>query len=75
MLYVHPDRQSQGVGSTLVDRLEREAASRGWTEIGAYASITARPFFERRGYRVMRENIAVRGGIALKNYFMEKDLI
>lgn len=74
MLYAHRDRQGQGIGSVLADRLEQEAAARGWAKISAYASITARPFFERRGYRIARENIAVRDGIALRNYLMTKEL-
>lgn len=32
------------------------------------------PFFESRGYSVVRENIAVRRGIELKNFLMEKPL-
>ena len=37
------------------------------------ASITARPFFEKRGYRVIREQQVERKGILLTNYVMEKE--
>ena len=74
MLYVHRDRQGQGIGSVLADHLEQEAAERGWTKISTYASITARPFFERRGYRIIRESPVMRRGIALRNYLMAKEL-
>lgn len=37
-----------------------------------HASITARPFFEKRGYRVIREQLVERRGEKLKNFVMEK---
>ncbi len=37
----------------------------------ATASITARPFFEKRGYKIIREQSVDRCGISLKNYVME----
>ena len=36
-----------------------------------HASITAKPFFEKRGYRTVREQTVIRCGQALKNYRME----
>ena len=40
-----------------------------------YASITAKPFFEQRGYRVVRENTVVRCNIKLNNFIMEKKFV
>ena len=37
-----------------------------------HASITARPFFEQRGYRVVRQQQVARGGARLTNFVMEK---
>lgn len=68
-LYVRADRQGQGVGSVLCDLLERTAGGR----VVTHASITARPFFERRGYRVVREQQVERRGVLLTNYVMEKE--
>lgn len=68
-LYVHKDFQGMGIAKALCDRLEM-----GHEHITTYASITARPFFLKRGYRVVRENRVVRHGIELLNYFMEKTL-
>lgn len=66
-LYVHRDYQGMGIATALCGRLES-----GHDYITTYASITARPFFEGRGYRVVRENRAVRHNIELINYLMEK---
>ena len=66
-LYVHRDVQRRGVASALCDALEGAA-----DVIVTDASVTARPFFEGRGYRVLREQQVVRHGVVLVNYRMEK---
>ena len=67
-LYVHKDFQGLGVASALCDRLEAAAAD----PITTHASITARPFFEKRGYAVVKEQQVERKGIHLTNFIMEK---
>lgn len=68
-LYVHKDYQGQGVASAICDELEREA---GEEKIITNASITAKPFFEKRGYKAVKEQQVIRKGIPLTNYVMEK---
>lgn len=68
-LYVHKDHQHQGIATFLCDRLEQAVAAERLT---VAASITARPFFEKRGYRVLQEQQVERHGIILTNYRMEK---
>lgn len=68
-LYVHKDYQNKGVASALCDYLERAFEV---DKIMTHASITAKPFFLRRGYKVIKEQQVIREGIALKNYVMEK---
>lgn len=67
-LYVHHKWQGQGFASALCDALEKQSNS-----ITTESSITAKPFFEKRGYRVMREQEVERQGIVLVNYDMKKD--
>ena len=67
-LYVHKDYQGQGIATALCDALE--AAVSG--NITTHASITAKPFFEHRGYQVCREQTVFRFGIGLTNFVMEK---
>ena len=67
-LYVHKDHQHQGVASALCDRLEAAAEGRVYT----HASITARPFFEKRGYCVQKQQQVERRGELLTNFVMEK---
>lgn len=67
-LYVHHDYQRQGVATLLCDKLE-SVIDRGST-IRTHASITAKPFFEKRGYQVVKEQQVERNGVFLKNYIM-----
>ena len=70
-LYVHKDYQRMGVGTAIADRLEQYAADCRIPVVTTDASITAKPFFEKRGYRTVREQTVIRCGQALKNYRME----
>ncbi len=69
-LFVHRDCLGRGVATAICDRLER--AARG--TVVTHASITARPFFEKRGYRVIKERQVERRGVLLTNFVMEKRL-
>lgn len=68
-LYVHKDYQRQGVATALCDRLEGETSTMRYS---VHASITALPFFQHRGYRIVRSQIVNRQGVLLKNFVMEK---
>ncbi|WP_339315307.1 GNAT family N-acetyltransferase [Paenibacillus sp. FSL R10-2734] len=74
-LYVHKDFQGQGVASALVNKLEMKARELGLHEMDTEASITARPFFERRGYQLIEKQSVERKGVLLINYRMSKKLI
>ena len=67
-LYVHKDFQGRGVATALCGALEQAAAG----PVTTHASVTARPFFARRGYRVLRAQQVERRGVRLANYAMEK---
>ena len=66
-LYVHHAYQHQGIASALCRELEQ-----GFPTVTTHASITARPFFERRGWRVVREQQVERRGVLLTNFVMER---
>lgn len=68
-LFVSKDHQRKGIASAICDELERGAKG---TAITTRASITALPFFERRGYVVMAERQIERGGIPLTCFDMIK---
>lgn len=68
-LYVRKDYQGQGIASAICDELERFAAGKTFT---THASITAKLFFQHRGYHVVRKQEVIRHGVALTNFVMEK---
>ena len=68
-LYIHRDFQRRGIAAALCDALEAASAAKTFT---THASLTARPFFEHRGWRVIREQVVFRRGVALSNFVMER---
>lgn len=67
-MYVHAEYQNKGAATAICEQLENQVQG----NIIIHASITAKPFFEKRGYVVVKEQKVERQGIFLKNYVMEK---
>lgn len=67
-LYVHTDYQGRGIATAICDQLEQAVQG----SIITHASITARPFFEKRGYKLIKEQRVERQGLFLINFVMEK---
>ena len=74
MLYVHPAAAGHGVGSMLVDALEKLAAARGARRLRAEVSDRAQDFFKRRGFVPQQRNTVPLGDEWLANTTMEKPL-
>ncbi|EJB02469.1 putative acetyltransferase [Rhizobium leguminosarum bv. trifolii WSM597] len=72
MMFVHPEFQGLGVASRLLKRVEEEARVLGFRRIYTEASRTARPFFERKGFRVITGQTVEKRGQSLENFLMEK---
>lgn len=70
-LYVHAQFQRQGIASALCDELEHSVSV---SKIITHASVTARGFFAKRGYTVIKEQQVQRKGVFLTNYIMERQL-
>jgi putative acetyltransferase len=72
MLFVDPASQRRGVASALLDTVENAARVQRLAVLNTNASITARPFFEKHGFQVVRsQDVALRGH-RLTNFRMEK---
>jgi putative acetyltransferase len=74
MMFVHPDYQGIGVASLLLGKVETEARKQGLRRIFTEASVTARGFFERRGFIVLTCQSVEKRGQTLTNFRMEKSL-
>lgn len=74
-LYVHHEFQGSGIASRLLDRIEVEAQRLGLARLYTEASITAEPFFRKRGFSVVTaQRVEVRGQ-TFHNFVMEKRLV
>lgn len=69
-LYVHKDYQRQGIATAICDALEAHATAASFT---TEASVTAKPFFENRGYRLISPQQVERRGVFLTNFRMKKE--
>jgi putative acetyltransferase len=74
MLYVHPAAAGQGIGTMLIDALEKLAGSRGAPRLTADVSDSAQEFFKRRGFVAKQRNSVPLGNEWLANTTMEKRL-
>lgn len=73
-MFVHKDWQHKGVASLLLSEVEKMAHGYGVYKISVEVSITARPFFEKRGYKMVKVQKARANRLYLTNYVMEKSV-
>lgn len=74
-LFVHKDYQRKGIAAALLRELENMARQQSISEITTEASITAKPFFEAKGYQVSKEQRKLFGNTEFINYIMKKKII
>lgn len=72
MLYVHKDYQQKHIATALLESCENYAKKNGAESFYTHASVTAEPFFKKKGYIVLRKQTVERSGIKLCNYVMKK---
>ena len=73
--YCHKNFQRMGVGSQLLAMIEATARSLNIVTLTTAASITARSFFEAKGFRVITPQTVEHRGQSFLNFVMEKSLI
>ncbi|MBE7701790.1 GNAT family N-acetyltransferase [Oerskovia sp. Sa1BUA8] len=75
MMFVDPAVTRRGVATALLGRVTEIAREQGADELTTYASLTARPFFEKHGFVVVEEREPVLRGISLTNFSMRRALV
>ena len=72
--YCHHDYIGKGVGNALMAHIKALAVEKRISRIWANVSITAKPFFERQGFKVVKQQTVTRLGVDLINYVMEANI-
>ena len=72
ILFVHKDFQHQGIAFLLYEHLENYAKEKGAEKLTSEVSITAKPFFEKQGFKVDEEQKRRANRLCLTNYKMSK---
>ena len=73
--YCHFQYQGQGVGTKIYRAIEAKAVELHLARLYTEASITAKPFFTKQGFSVIKEQQVSCRGENFVNYLMEKILI
>ncbi|GAB7227609.1 GNAT family N-acetyltransferase [Vibrio rotiferianus] len=72
--FCHWQHQGKGVGTALMQQLIAEGARNFNHRLYANVSLTAKPFFERHGFIVAKQQSVDIRGQTLTNFLMEKEL-
>ena len=70
--YVHHEYQGVGIGASLMNEVFKIANDLDLKRVFAEVSITAKPFFEPKGFTVVKQQVVKIRGAELANYIMEK---
>lgn len=70
--FCHHECQGKGVGRALMEHVLAVGRVRGASRYFSEVSITARPFYEHLGFKVVNEQEVEMRGVKLTNYVMEK---
>ena len=74
LIYTASHAARTGVASRLYARVESDWITAGVHRVFAEVSLSARPFFDRRGFTVEREERVERRGVFFTRFAMAKDL-
>ncbi len=70
--YCHHEWIGKGIGSALMKEILQRAKNNHIHLIFSEVSITAKPFFEKWGFRIVTQQTIVRKGVELTNFKMER---
>jgi len=70
--YCHHDFIGKGVGTVLMKAIDDIAKNNNLNRIYADVSVTAKPFFQSKGFNHIKEQLVDTDGVKLKNHVMEK---
>ena len=72
LMYIHKDFIRKGIASRLYKKIKTKSIEYGTKKLSADVSKTARPFFEKLGFRVLKENKNIVEDEIVINYNMSE---
>jgi N-acetylglutamate synthase-like GNAT family acetyltransferase len=54
-VYVHPNYQGRGIATKLLNAVENAANAQSQGTLSVQSSVTAKPFYAKRGFKIVRE--------------------
>lgn len=73
-IYVHPERQKQGIGTALVEKLLEMAHAKRLKRIWLDSTPIARPLYSKMGFKIVCPATQIVNGVPLNYYKMEFQL-
>lgn len=73
-MYVHKEHQREGIATKLINEIEKKAAEQNNEEIYSHVSKTAKPFFEKAGYKYSGDHIDPAKEVVFINNIMKKKI-
>lgn len=70
LMYVHKNYTRKGIATLLYQKIKEKSIALGFKNLQTDASITARPFFEKIGFKILHENKNIIRDEVLINYKM-----
>ena len=72
LMYVHKDFLRKGIAKMIFEKLKDKSIELGFDKLTSDVSKTARPFFETKGFKVIRENKNIIKDVEIINYHMSQ---
>ena len=74
-LFVHHNHQGDGIATILASTIEQKVMDNGCDTVHSDVSITAKPFFEKRGYTVDEFQMKPFKGVTFESFVVSKSLV
>lgn len=71
VMYVHHQYQGVGIATVLLTKMINQARSIGHKKITSDVSITAKPFFLYKGFKLVTPQLVLCRGVVLRNYHVK----
>jgi len=72
--YVNPAYHKKGIGRKLLNHLENIVLEKNYSKLTTHSSLSAKTFYQKCGFKIIRKVSSEHEGIMLDEYLMEKKL-